>query len=62
MEIFTADNYNSHLVKFFANYVRATEKGIVRFISLTEETAAALGIEEVSSFFSFSFLDAHVRY
>ena len=47
MEIFTSDNFNSVLVKFFANYTRATEKGIVKFITLTEDTAKALGIEEV---------------
>lgn len=48
MEIFTSDNFNSTLVRFVSNYTRATEKGIVKFITLNEETASALGIEEVS--------------
>jgi hypothetical protein len=48
MEIFTADNYNSALVRMFANYTRATQKGIVRFVALTPDSQAALGITEVS--------------
>lgn len=51
MEIFVGDNYNSHLVKFFAQFTRATEKGIVKFITLTEESAEALHITEVRNSF-----------